>query len=158
MCVLSMHYCEQHKQYEQQYLQSRMKWARSHQQSYQHKYNTRIRNRNDESKERYNFYRSKRWQSLRKQVLERDHYLCQYCLANGMVTEGRTVDHIIAIEISPSVKADLGNLVTICRDCHRVKTMLEQELFGTGKDNYLKKRKPIGDVKQWASMIKNCDR
>ena len=57
------------------YLESRMKWARSHNKQYQHKYNTRVRNRDTSSQERYQFYRSKQWQSLRKQALERDHYL-----------------------------------------------------------------------------------
>lgn len=155
MCELPLHYCERHADHEQEYLESRMKWARSHDRRYQHKYNTRTRNRDTSSKERYQFYRSKQWQILRKQALERDHYLCQYCLANHLVNAGKTVDHIVAIEIDPSLKDSLGNLATVCRDCHRVKTSLEQELFGTGKDNSLINREPISNIKEWAKMIES---
>lgn len=155
MCELPLHYCKQHAEHEQEYLESRMKWARSHNKQYQHKYNTRVRNRDTSSQERYQFYRSKQWQALRKQALERDHYLCQYCLANRLVNAGKTVDHIVAIEIDPSLRDSLGNLATICRDCHRVKTELEQKLFGTGKDNSLIDREPISKVSEWAKMIED---
>lgn len=157
MVKLPLHYCEQHQQYEQAYQASRMKWARSHQKQYEHKYNTQVRFRNTESAERYRFYRSRTWQRLRQQVLERDSYLCQYCLVNHLVTEGKTVDHIVAIEIDPSKKECLGNLATICRSCHHLKTQLEQELFGTGKDNHLVRRNPITSVAEWVETMQKYD-
>lgn len=155
MCELPLHYCKQHAEHEQAYVESRMKWARGHDKAYQHKYNTQVRFRSAESKERYQFYRSKKWQALRQTVLRRDNYLCQYCLVHGLVTEGKTVDHVVAIEIDPTLKESPENLATICRDCHRIKTRLEQEMFGTGKDNRLVRRNPITDVKKWSELVFN---
>lgn len=158
MCVLPMHYCEQHAEHEQEYLASRQKWARSHTTAYQHKYNTRTRMRNSETSSRYNFYRSRQWSALRQRVLERDNHLCQYCLLHGLVTPGNTVDHIVAIELDKEGRAAVDNLATICRDCHRTKTRLEQELFGTGKDQQLTGRAPITTVKEWSEKIFAADR
>ncbi len=46
-----MHYCEQHKDKEQQYLRSRMKWSHAHDYKHkQHVYNTVTRNRDDVKK------------------------------------------------------------------------------------------------------------
>lgn len=155
MCELPLHYCKQHAEHEREYVESRMKWARGHDKAYQHKYNTQIRFRSAESKERYQFYRSKTWQHLRQTILERDNYLCQYCLANGIVTEGKTVDHIVAIEVDPTLKESPANLATICRDCHRIKTHLEQDMFGTGKNRTLVRRNPITTVKEWSELVFN---
>ena len=64
-----LHYCSTHKDMEAAYTEERQRYSRT-------RYNTRVRNRDDESKERYAFYRSKTWSSIRKIVLERDNYLC----------------------------------------------------------------------------------
>ncbi len=99
LCVHPMHYCEQHKDKEQQYLRSRMKWSHAHDNKHkQHVYNTVTRNRDDVKTSQYDFYRSKHWHDLRKVVLEHDNYLCQYCRAIGIVTPAKTVDHIVPIE------------------------------------------------------------
>lgn len=142
------HYCDRHFEHEADYLASREKWARSHEQHYTHKYNTVKHNRNSDKSEQYRFYRSKRWATLRQQVLERDHYLCQYCNVQGKLTpNSRTVDHIVPIEFDSSKQADSNNLATICPTCHRLKTDWEQDYYGTGQENELKVFKTIDDVK-----------
>ncbi|MDM8098671.1 HNH endonuclease [Oceanobacillus oncorhynchi] len=79
------------------------------------------------------FYRSKPWQSLREQALERDHYECQHCKAEGKVTVDSiktpgerkeivlNVDHIYPIEDYPKLALVLDNLQTLCVFHHNVK-------------------------------------
>lgn len=150
MCQLPDHYCKQHYEHEAEYLASRQKWARSHNAEYQRKYNNVTRYRDDTKSAQYHFYKSKQWQSLRKQVLERDHYVCQYCGKPN----SKTVDHVIPIEFDSKLQADTANLATICRDCHRLKTAWEQRHYGTGKDNQLiAGAEPIHDVDVIAKLI-----
>ena len=75
MVQLPDHYCQQHYEHEAEYLANRQRWARSHNRQYQHRYNTQTRNRNSMKHNQYQFYRSRQWQRLRAQVLERDHYI-----------------------------------------------------------------------------------
>ena len=158
LCVHPMHYCEQHKDKEQQYLRSRMKWLRAHDYKHkQHVYNTVTRNRDDVKTSQYNFYRSKHWHDLRKVVLEHDNYLCQYCRAIGIVTPAKTVDHIVPIEWQPSKMADITNLTSTCSRCHRLKTDWEHGYYGTGNGNFLKRVKAITDIQEIAwQMHQEC--
>lgn len=138
------HYCQQHYDYEAEYLANRERWARSHDKKYTHHYNTVTRNRSDEKRMQYNFYRTKQWSRLRQIVLERDHYLCAYCKVQGKLTPAKTVDHIIPIEFSPNDKANLANLAIICGSCHRLKTDWEQSHYGTGQGNRMQ---PVGAIR-----------
>jgi 5-methylcytosine-specific restriction protein A len=61
-----------------------------------------------------------RWKQVRKQALERDHYLCQECARRGVVTHATEVDHII--ERSAGGTDELANLQSLCAPCHRAKT------------------------------------
>lgn len=142
MVNLPDHYCQQHYEHEAEYLANRQRWARSHNKHYQHRYNTQTRYRNNESSERYSFYQSRQWSSLRNQVLDRDHYVCQYC---GQ-PNSRTVDHIVPIAVDHGLMADVDNLATICSRCHRSKTDWEQRYYGTGKDNHLTGAAEIKDI------------
>lgn len=144
------HYCQEHFEHEAEYLASRQKWARSHDKQYQRKYNTVTRNRNDNKSKQYQFYRSKQWQGLRQQVLDRDHYTCQYCHRPN----ANTVDHIVPVEVNQSKRADINNLAVICRRCHREKTDWEQEYYGTGKNNKLKIVVPVTNVEIIALRMK----
>ena len=137
------HYCTQHYEHEAEYLANRQRWARSHDKQYQHKYNHVTRYRNDTKTEQYNFYRTRTWARLRQQVLDRDHYVCQYC---GQ-PNSKTVDHVIPIEYDSKLKASLDNLATICRKCHRLKTDWEHTYYGTGRRNKLKQVPEIPDIK-----------
>lgn len=134
MVAYPNHYCKQHFEHEAEYLANRQKYARAHDSSYTHKYNTVTRNRSSAKTDQYNFYRSKQWRSLRREALERDHYICQYCGKPN----SKTVDHRVPFEVDPAKQADLANLDTICYACHKQKTDWEQAWYGTGKDNQIK--------------------
>lgn len=60
------------------------------------------------------------WRRLREQVLQRDSYLCQRCLALGRYQEASEVDHIIPVAKGGSDQ--LSNLAAICTPCHKAKT------------------------------------
>lgn len=148
------HYCQQHYEHEAEYLASRERWARSHDKHYTHKYNTVTRNRDATKREQYNFYRTRQWAHLRQQVLDRDHYLCQYCKTIGKLTpNSKTVDHIVPIEFDETLKANVANLAVICRSCHRAKTEFEQKYYGTGNGNTLKDVEPITDINRIVLMM-----
>lgn len=75
--------------------------------------------------QRKEFYHSVEWQRLREQALLRDHYECQWCRANGKVSEGvLEVDHIKDVEHYPESATDLDNLRTLCKDCHNKRHMM----------------------------------
>lgn len=135
---INSYYCERHKEYEVAYIESRKKWNNKSK-GYDHKYNHEQRNRNEVKRNQYAFYRSKLWVALRRRILDRDKYLCQYCLASRQLTpNSKTVDHIIPVEVDIFLKAEENNLATICRSCHALKTRWEQSYYGTGKNNQLK--------------------
>ncbi|ANK60037.1 HNH endonuclease [Loigolactobacillus backii] len=155
MVELPDHYCKQHHEHEAEYLASRQRWARSHAKQYSHKYNTVTRNRSDDKQQQYNFYRTRQWSHLRRQVLDRDHYLCQYCKQQGRLTPAKTVDHIVPIEFDDKLKASVDNLAVICGKCHRLKTDWEQLTYGTGQGNELKSVTPINDVSSIVVLMNN---
>ncbi|MGK9299606.1 HNH endonuclease [Melissococcus plutonius] len=140
------HYCTNHYIHEAEYAANRQRWARARDRSYTTKYNKINRNRSESKREQYAFYKSKQWSRLRVLALERDYYCCQYCRQLGVITQAKTVDHIIPIEFNPTLKADLDNLVDTCGSCHRLKTAWEQQYYGTGNGNNLKDVKPIKDL------------
>lgn len=149
MVKLPDHYCREHYKHEAEYLAKRQRWARSHGKSYQRKYNTQARRRDDTKSAQYHFYRTKQWQSLRQLVLDRDHYVCQYCGRPN----SNTVDHIVPIEYDQQGMADVSNLATICRSCHYAKTQWEQKYYGTGNGNTLKDVEPITDANRIVLMM-----
>jgi 5-methylcytosine-specific restriction endonuclease McrA len=63
------------------------------------------------------FYNSKEWKKVREAVLMRDKYLCRHC---GKAAE--EVHHIIHLSPdnigNPAVTMDMGNLISLCKDCH----------------------------------------
>ena len=63
---------------------------------------------------------SKEWKKLRRQILERDHFLCQRCLKkyNYYNADNLTVHHIIARIHDPEMGFNPKNLVTLCRTCN----------------------------------------
>ena len=66
------------------------------------------------------------WQKLREQILRRDMYLCQICLAMvpSRITVGNEVDHIISKAKGGSDAME--NLQTACHACHLAKTAAEK--------------------------------
>ena len=65
-----------------------------------------------------------RWQKLRRQILERDKYLCQPCREAGRITQAKAVDHIRSKANGGT--DDPSNLRAICEDCHTEKTLADQ--------------------------------
>ncbi|EPM7559717.1 HNH endonuclease [Enterococcus faecium] len=145
MVAYPNYYCAIHFEHEAEYLANRQRWARSRDKGYQQRYNRTVRNRTQQKTEQYNFYRTREWSQLRNLALERDHYLCQYCKVQGIITPAKIVDHIVPIEYAPQLSSELENLADICGACHRLKTDWEQKYYGAGKDNELKR----------VAMIKN---
>ena len=70
------------------------------------------------------FYKSRAWRSLRTMALQRDHYLCQDCMAakaRGEMIRPRAatvVHHILSVEARPDLRLDIDNLVSLCDACH----------------------------------------
>ncbi|MEY8701011.1 HNH endonuclease [Streptococcus ferus] len=139
--------CDKHKAYEAEYKANREYYSRSY-------YNKRVRNETEAKRERYSFYKSKMWTSLRKVCLDRDNYLCQYCLAVGIITpNAKTGDHVTPVEIAPELRTDPNNVVAACKRCDNVKRTLEQEIYGTGQGREIKNIKLRLSVADWSRLI-----
>ena len=80
---------------------------------------------NDWGKSRGRKMSSRPWERLRQQVLARDKYLCQRCLAFDRVTRAVEVDHIIPLE-QGGLEDDSRNCQSLCHDCHLIKTATER--------------------------------
>ena len=65
------------------------------------------------------FYKSRRWQRLRKVILARDS-ICQHCKAKGRYISANVVDHITPINKGGT--NDLNNLQGLCSTCHNSKS------------------------------------
>lgn len=63
------------------------------------------------------------WQKLRKQVLQRDAYLCQECYRNKKLTPATDVDHVVPK--SAGGTDDESNLQCLCKSCHELKSLME---------------------------------
>lgn len=150
------HYCSIHSEHEQEYEQKRRAFFNTkHTAAQRIRYSSTARTRNQTKINQYNFYRTKQWVDLRKQALTRDYYICQLC---GQ-PNSRTVDHIVPIEFNPSKRAELSNLMTVCRSCHKKKTEWEQKYYGTGKDNKLNPdAKEITSIDQLKLLINQKSR
>ena len=44
--------------------------------------------------------------------------LCEHCLPRAHVTAAREVHHVIPVAIRPDLGLALGNLESLCHDCH----------------------------------------
>jgi len=64
------------------------------------------------------------WRKIRDSVMLRDQGLCQVCLSNGRTRLAAEVDHIT--RKADGGTDDVENLQAICRECHRLKTAVEQ--------------------------------
>lgn len=71
------------------------------------------------------FYKSKQWQNIRENVMAADHYLCQDCLAKGLIVPAEEVHHIIPLTpeniMDPSITLNTENLISLCRECHKAR-------------------------------------
>lgn len=142
--MMPNYYCAKHIEHEVEYRAEREKYRkRQSSRATTWHYNHVTRYRNSVKSEQNKFYHSRKWQSLRALVLQRDFSLCGYCRINS----GNIVDNIVPIEWDQSKMKNVDNLVTCCRDCHAKKTRWEQNYYGTGLHNSLKDVPAITDTK-----------
>ena len=68
------------------------------------------------------FYSSRTWQECREEYARSKRYLCENCLAKGIITRGEIVHHITELTPAnindPSVALNFNNLRLVCRRCH----------------------------------------
>jgi len=63
----------------------------------------------------------------KRQALVRDDYTCQICgLNEPLIME---VDHIRPKSIRPDIACSLDNLMTLCPNCHRRKTIIDRKII-----------------------------
>lgn len=68
---------------------------------------------------KYNsFYCSREWQQLRQEKWESANGLCEMCLADGVIREGKEVHHKIFLEDDWSKRLDYDNLILLCPTHH----------------------------------------
>jgi 5-methylcytosine-specific restriction protein A len=67
-------------------------------------------------------------QRSRERVMRRDDYLCQHCLADGRVTVGVEVDHIVPLHLGGG-DSD-SNKQLLCVECHQTKSDVELKWRG----------------------------
>jgi 5-methylcytosine-specific restriction endonuclease McrA len=65
----------------------------------------------------YKHYRNKEYLGWRKQVFERDNYVCQNCFTRGGYLEPH---HIKSYTRFPEFRYELSNGQTLCLKCHRL--------------------------------------
>lgn len=71
--------------------------------------------------ERQRLYKTQEWKGMLKSVYARDHYTCQRCkcgTTGGRSMKSSVAHHIKSYSDYPELRADMGNLVTLCRKCH----------------------------------------
>ena len=64
------------------------------------------------------FYNSVAWKNLRNRKFYDANGLCEMCLEEGIVRQGREVHHKIFIEDDWNKRFDYDNLILLCPDHH----------------------------------------
>lgn len=86
-------------------------------------------NKEDNYHLRYaSFYNSKEWHKLRMAKWVSANGLCEMCLAEGVIREGKEVHHIEPISKNWNKRLDIDNLILLCPDCHNHEHNRESEL------------------------------
>jgi len=83
-------------------------------------------------------HHNSRWRAVRMQAVRRDDFKCTECGSRWRLE----VHHVIPVEAAPELTFDLGNLKTLCRDCHLQKTLAERGQL------------PSPARKQWATLLR----
>ena len=70
------------------------------------------------------FYKSTQWQSCREAYLKSKGYLCERCIAKGIIKPATTVHHkkyltpVLSFAIIKKQTLNFENLEALCADCH----------------------------------------
>lgn len=67
-----------------------------------------------------NFYKTKKWEEVRKRILRRDRYTDQLDLRNGIHTPADLVHHIFPSDVYPEYRYKEWNLISLSRDNHEL--------------------------------------
>lgn len=71
------------------------------------------------------------WEKVRRRVIERAKGMCEQCMLEGKVVQGKDVDHIVSrarakvLGWSKAKTEAMSNLQYLCRPCHGKKTAEE---------------------------------
>ena len=74
-----------------------------------------------------NPYNNTKWRKLRLLQLQ-DTPLCEYCAFKGKIEEATTVDHAIPFTEENDLMFEPDNLLSACRRCHSLITVVQQNL------------------------------
>lgn len=123
-----------------------------------------------EKDELWRFYKSKEFMKLKGQILKSQHYECQICREQGIITRADTVHHVQYVRTHPELALSeyyefngelKRNLIAVCKSCHnkihtekgfRQKRTIKvvTGLPGAGKTTYVKQRResyePVYDL------------
>ena len=75
----------------------------------------------------WKFYKSKEFRYLKEEIMEFDHFECQECKKNGIITKATTVHHVQFVRKHPELALSryytykgkqYRNLVSVCPSCH----------------------------------------
>jgi 5-methylcytosine-specific restriction endonuclease McrA len=83
-------------------------------------------------------HRDKRWRAIRQQAKRRDNFKCMQCGSAGPLE----VHHKVSVTAAPERAFELGNVTTLCSDCHLMETLRERGQF------------PSPARLAWASLLK----
>lgn len=67
----------------------------------------------------------------KRAVMERDNYTCRECGFSDM--EIMEVHHIKPVCLNPELKNDPANLITLCPNCHRRKTLRDKKVISKNR-------------------------
>lgn len=125
----------------------------------------------------WKFYKSKEFVKLKDGILKKQHYECQVCREQGIITKADTVHHIQYVRSHPELALseyynDNGqqkrNLIAVCKSCHnkihtekgfRQKAAIKvvTGLPGAGKTTYVAQRRennePVFDLDYMVSAM-----
>lgn len=106
-------------------------------------------------KEAKQFYNSKKWEIKRLDILKRDHYECQDCVArlkeaavkgiqlhgeDRKIRRAEQVHHIKDLKEYPELGLDDENLVSLCTQCHNIR-------HGRHPKRFVKRKKRLTEEK-----------
>lgn len=62
----------------------------------------------------------RRWDTTRKKILMRDHYLCRVCFEQHRINaDSLEVHHIVPLSDNPAAAYDTDNLISLCVKHHK---------------------------------------
>lgn len=79
--------------------------------------------------ERHYLMETLEYKMWRRQVFERDNYICQICNRKKEISGKLHADHKIPWIIDEKRRFDVSNGQTLCIDCHLLKTIKERNLY-----------------------------